>query len=296
MSDVDRNDPLAQLRSLAESGSRRAAPLPSARVREMGARRHRRRIVATVVAASLAVVVAAGGALAAADQLVGAQRPQPSTPSEAETPNEPEPPESAPPSAPTLTQADLVLADQLGQYFDRGWAVVDTQEGVGAGVVSVCQRGGLDTLGDPIAAWRRDFVWRGDGELTIRSAALEFADEVAAGAAYQTLRSWIDSCRSAVLDRGFDRFESAGTWYDVDVADGEGSFYAPYLYGPVPDLPDYGYWDSQGVVLVGNRVLLVSMVDPNTEFHVSYDDNDDTGLPLHPFIDALPAAATQLAE
>lgn len=281
------HDPVRNLRDLADAGRAHAHGLPAEQVRALGARRHRRRTIATVAAASLAVVVFAGGALTAVGRFVTATTPPQPAGTEA--------PQVVPSPDPTLPRSVLLAPDQTWYHERDDFRVVSTVHGEGDGYVSVCQRDTMAALG-AVDVWRRDFAFRQGSGPVIRSAALQFADERTAAAAYDRLGRWAAGCRQAVRTRGFERFSDRGRWYAP--ASGT-SFRTGMTYGPVEgdQFGEMAYFDDQGLVLAGDRVMLVTLVVPGQDYNWAYTERDrrQTGLPMHPMFRMLPAAAANLA-
>lgn len=192
----------------------------------------------------------------------------------------------------------VLLGPAQTWYHERGdLRVVQTVHGEGAGYISVCQRGALASLG-PEEVWRRDFAFRRGEGTVIRSAALQFGNTATAEAAYDTLRGWADQCRRAVLGRGFERFSDRGRWYDVAARAGSARFRSGMTYGPVEGDPyrEMAYFDDQGVVLRGDRVLLLTLAVGGYDWNWAFaeEDREQTGLAMHPFFRLLSEAAGNL--
>jgi len=272
---------LRRLRDLASAGRAHAHPLPAEQVRVLGARRHRRRVVATVAAASVAVIVLAGGVVAATGDLV-----RPST-------------QPQPAATPEMSRAVLLRAERT-VYQERGdFVAARTVHGEGNGLVSICQRDSLTSLG-AVDVWRRDFAFRRGDDTVLRTAVMQFPDAKAARAAYETLGRWVGDCGDAVRSRGFTRFSDRARWYDVAVDDGTARFRSTMIYGPVEGDPhgELGYFDDEGLVRSRDRVMVSSLVVAGQDWNWAYRERDTkvTGLALNPMFGILEQAAHNMRD
>jgi hypothetical protein len=269
---------LRRLRALASAGRAHARGLPPEHVRALGARRHRRRVAASVAAVSVVVAGVAGGVLTATGQLVRTT-PQPA-------------------AAPDLPRSVLLRAAETVYFEQNDFRVAETVRGEGSIPVSICQRGSLASLG-AVDVWRRDFDFRAGGGPVLRTAAMQFRDAAAATAASRTLGRWSADCGEAVRSHGYRAFDGDGRWYDVPVQDGVARFRSGMVYGPVEDDPfgELRYFDDQGLVVAGDRVMLVTLVVPGQDWNWAYSRRDarQIGLAMNPMFGTLREAAQNLA-
>lgn len=279
----DENTPrsLRPLHTLDLAGRAGARPLPPEEVRRRGARRHRRRAVGSVAVLAAVVAVVVGGVAVTADNVSGTSpRPAPASGPE-----------------PSMDRSVLLRADQIVYQEAGDFRVSETLHGQGEGPVSVCQRDPLVFLG-AADIWRRDFTFRRGGDAVVRTAALQFADGGAAAAAYRTVRRWVDDCAGAARSRGFTEVFPKGRWLDVDAGEAVAEFHDGMTYGPVPGdrFGELRYFDDEGLVRSGDRIMLVSLVIPGQDWNWAYDERTarQVGLTMNPMFGTLAQAADNL--
>lgn len=188
MADLDLDEALSRL---ARSAGESAHPAPAARVRRLGARRHRNRVAAVAVVAVTALAVPAGVTLAALDD----GRDQGTVAGPSPTPT------SAPTSAPveSLTEADLLAVADLPDPAEEpfGWKVAATTTGAGVGA-DVLEALPCSMAAGPITGSREPRalrVFASDGDaITITEVVQRYPDESAARAALGGIADRLDGC------------------------------------------------------------------------------------------------------
>jgi hypothetical protein len=101
----------------------------------------------------------------------------------------------------------------------------------------------------------------------------------AAGAAYAELTEWMEDC-------------AGGEDYEVAVQSGEVQF-SEQMTGELLG-GGFGVFVDNRLVLVGDAIMLMSLMSPGQDWNWSYDP-DDTDLPLNPMFRMLSEAAANLA-
>jgi hypothetical protein len=203
-----------------------------------------------------------------------------------------------PPADEALSEDNLPTADQIPWSERFVFEQTEPQDGE----LTQCAKESWEALGAD-SQLRRDFrritvpgAAPAEYNAYARSMALDFASEADAQTAYQTISQWIQSCATTLQGHFYDRASGGDQWTDVNVKAGQARF-AELSYGPVPGTgtDEVGFFESVGLARVGDRVLVVSLVDISTESHWSYAPDDPTGLPMHPFFTTLPGGADNLA-
>jgi len=301
------HDPFAQLRQLARQGEDLARPLPVERVRQIGNRRRTRRRTG-MIAAAVAAVVIAGGVIAGQGLLRGDPGPGPvATPKT--TPPAPTP---SPTPAGTVTEANLITADEVPQQGEESFA--ETAKGVGrpADQVTVClPDGAVSGLGATEIIgrnFRRDHLFDGSinppevpfgADPTIYTQALQFDSAADASAAYRTYRGWLDTCAATIKGRKDVPLGAGVDWIAVQTkVPGAKAGFMERIWRARADTSGSGYFESIGLALVDDRLAVtVSLVYGQDYDSVAYRQDGDpvTGLPPHPQFGLLVAAAHRLA-
>jgi hypothetical protein len=284
----DDDTTLLRLRELADQGSRHARGVPPDEVRTRGQRRHRRRVAAIAVATSAVVAALAGGSYAALGLLTNPVEPQPAGPAPTVV------------QSPTASQAPsleryLLRPDQT--WFHEQGQLIETQtvEGEGSDELFVCQRDALASVG-AAAVWRRDFTLPGAQNTGLKTAAVQFADSTDASRAHATISSWVQDCRTAE-SAGFEEASGGGDLgYEVPVDVGAARFFE-YMFQPAPgdSSGELGLFEDTGLVLVEDKIMVVSLYGVGLDWNWSYDPSF-TDLPMNPLFHMLPAAAANLAD
>jgi hypothetical protein len=299
-------DPLAQLRQLARQGEDLAQPLPVERVRQLGNRRRTRRRTG-MIAAAVAAVVIAGGVIAAQGVLRGDPGPGPvATPTTT-------PPAHTPSPTPdrTVTEANLITAEEVPQQGEESFA--ETAKGAGrpAGQITVClPDGALSGLGATAIIgrnFRRDHVFDGSTnppespfgtDPTIYTQALQFGSAADASAAYRTYRDWLDTCAATIKGRKDVPLGAGVDWIAVQTkVPGAKAGFMERTWRERADTSGNGYFESIGLALVGDRLAVTVSLQYGQDYNIAYrpDGDPDTGLPPHPQFGLLVAAAHRLA-
>ncbi len=126
---------------------------------------------------------------------------------------------------------------------------------------------------------------------------LQFDDATAARRASVTYRGWVSACRAADKTTDGVRLRSGGTdWTTVPAAPGTAEV-AEVVYRGPGSSGDTAFWESSGLVLVGDRlaVTLHLFSAPESVYTLaSRADDEEAGFP-HPQRGLTAAAATALA-
>jgi hypothetical protein len=139
----------------------------------------------------------------------------------------------------------------------------------------------MTSIGAEDVAYRTYRPDAGDGSAASELVA-RFPDDMTARRAFEVLKSWRADC-AGNLEK-YDRVE-VGDLEDVETDAGTGHWYL-LTYGPAEGDPDAGYFDAQGIALVGDRVAVVRLA------LVGQDYNYAAG--QEPMVEAVRAAAARL--
>ncbi len=152
----------------------------------------------------------------------------------------------------------LLAADEVPGFNSTfRWAEGATRGREPADGFGTCQRFALTSIGAERVVVR-DFA-PADASATGDSAGelvASFPDTATARRAFEVLKSWRARCADRIADHDRSR---VGRLQDVAVDGGTGGWYL-LTYGPTPDDPDAGWFDAQGLAVVGTRVVLMEMV------------------------------------
>jgi hypothetical protein len=309
-------DPFVQLRQLAGQGEDLARPLPVERVRQLGNRRRTRRRTG-MIAAAVAAVVIAGGVIAGQGVLRGDRSPEPvATPTAAPTaPTTPTETPSATTASPTagrtVTEANLITAEEVPRLDEESFAETDSGVGRPADQVTVClpdgalnQLGATEILG---RNFRRVRLTDGStnpptepfgSEPTIYTQALQFDSAAHASAAYRTYRGWLDGCAATIKARKDIPLGAGVDWIAVQAkVPGAKAGFTERTWRARSDTSESGYFESVGLALVGDRLAVTVSLQYGQDYNIAYRPDGDpvTGLPPHPQFGLLVAAAHRLA-
>ena len=167
-----------------------------------------------------------------------------------------EPQPVATPPAPQVTGDDLLTVDRLREVTGLAdWNVVANRQDP----TLDCQPSWLSGLG-PAEQVFREFRAKDGGTVFAEAATavLRFEDEEAARTAYATVSSWVGDCRSRMEDgRRLWRLTEP-----VTADNGYGPSTWRLVGTSAPEVCtecDAGWFDHQGVALVGDRVTLLSV-------------------------------------
>lgn len=309
-------DPLDGLHDLARTGEDFAHPLPVDDVRRLGDRRRTRRHVGIVAAAALTIAVA-GGAILTQGTLRTDRAPNPAAPptsvSSATPSLSPTPPPSPTPTptpARTVSEANLLRPNDLPRLDEEKFVETPPRTGRPDDHITVClPEGAMSQLGATSSANRNFRMSRlADGTVnkpeepfgsdpTIYTQALQFGSRAEAKEAYQTYRSWLADCRKHARDNGLVE-TSDGDWIavQVDTSGAQAGFDEAQWREPDSTDVNAGYFESIGLVWLGDRLAVTVEIVYGQDYNVSYQPSGDpeNGVAPHPQFELLEAAARRL--
>jgi len=237
--------------------------------------RLRERAVRTVMSLGLLFALASCGSdpeqVAAGDQ----QAPKPAAsssqvPDESSgRPTEPlEPPDSsqpldsygsptaAPPAGTGSLRGALVPGPQLAPLnAENAWRAASTTRSEPEPPAWVCQRVSMVSNG-AVVAWTRSYVSAGTSTAT--QVVAGFADARSARLAFGSLKANAGDCATALEERGREAVQPPSPLTRLDVPQGRAGWSVVFS-GPVRGDPDAAHIDAAVVVLVGDRLSVVSM-------------------------------------
>ena len=176
------------------------------------------------------------------------------SPSASEEVVEEQPDESA--SAPATLPARLLTAQEYpGPNRSFRWTEGRTTKREPAALAGTCHQFSMLSIGAMRVA-HRDYL-PADASPGARANELvaTFADAKTAWRAFEVLKSWRAECDEALAK--YDRHD-VGELEKVRVGKGEGHWYL-LGYGPAEGETDAGYFDAEGIALVGNRIAVLRM-------------------------------------
>lgn len=264
MPDTSANEPLDQLRSLAETAGRAAHGMPGAQARALGTRRRRRRLTAATGTALLAVATFAGGVYAAISPM-GQQPPEPVAPAPTTRPSEPASPDPTPDPAPapTTIPPDYRIDGNLPDYGSDG-----STQGPNADVavrdLTLCGEAVFPGDVDPVD--RLGVVYEAPEYEHVRLVQL-YGDASEADAVMQQIADAVASCPEMEYESDISPDLTGATLYDLETTSvGDNSFVVTTQY-EVGGEPTLGM-ELHQLVRVGSAVLLVAETnegDPRSE-------------------------------
>ena len=229
----------------------------------------------------------------------GASASQPNDPSTSPTPTT---------SARQLTERNLLAAEDVPLQDYDNQSVVVVKPGVGRPdpESSVClPDNGLADLGaEQILS--RNFGYRLlDGpqpdaddpfrdQPIIYTQALQFADAAAAESARDRYQGWLKECPAALQAKGYELLPELG--FDptpLEVEQGSASATELAYQRPGGADADFGIWESVGLTVVGDRMMITVYLHWGTDWEVTVDAAE--GDLLHPQIGLCDAASARLA-
>ena len=232
----------------------------------------------------------------------GASASQPNDPSTTTSPT------PAAPPARQLTERNLLAADDvpLEDYDNQSVVVVKAGVGRPEPESSVCLPGnGLTDLGAQQVLSRNFRYQLLDGskpdaddpfrnQPIIYTQALQFADAAAAKAARNRYQGWLKDCPAALQAKGYQLLPDLGfdpTPLEVE----QGSATATELAYQRPGGADgeNGIWESVGLTVVGDRMMITVYVHWGMDWEVTIDAAE--GDLLHPQLGLCDAASARLA-
>jgi hypothetical protein len=299
-------DPFTQMRQLARQGEDLAQPMPVERLRQLGNRRRTRRRTG-MVAVAVAAVVIAGGAIAGQGLLRGDPRPGPAaTPTTTPATITP-----SPTPARTVTEANLITADEVRRMGEKSFTETAQSVGRPADQVTVClPDGALSRLGvtEIIGRnFRRNHLFDGStnppeapfgSDPTIYTQALQFGSAADTTAVYRTYRAWLDTCAATIKSRKDVPLGAGVDWIAVQTrVPGAKAGFTERTWRERTDTSGSGYFESVGLALVGDRLAVTVSLQYGQDYNIAYrpDSDPTTGLPPHPQFGLLVAAAHRLA-
>lgn len=131
-------------------------------------------------------------------------------------------------------------------------------------------------------------------EPDLYAVALQFPSPQAAIQARETFKSWVDTCRPELpasskfeaVDRGFG-------WTGLEVPQGETTI-AEIAYRPSGSRSDENYWESIGLTVVGDRLMVtVFLFYALEDLYGLEAENDESGYP-HPQLQLVMRASVRL--
>jgi hypothetical protein len=111
----------------------------------------------------------------------------------------------------------------------------------------------------------------------------QFPDSATARRAYAVLTAWHDRCADRISQHKTHR---VGDLQSVDVGPSAIGDWYLLTYGPVPHYPQDGYFDAQGMTLVGHRIAMLEMVLTGQDYNYRRGHE--------PMVAAVKAAAAKL--
>jgi hypothetical protein len=290
------HDPLQELRSLLQAGEHQARPLPVEEVRARGTRRRRRRHAAVAGGVLAVALVVVGGGLLDSASRSSLDEP-PVARSGAVT--------AAPSAVRTVTAANLIAGSDLPAPEGGGTVEEYRDNARPLDRVSVCLPDGLGDLGATAAlarSYKEVYPDRPGLEGPLADApssyavALQFPDAAAAAEARQTYEGWLDDCRAG---RGagadLEVLEQLGSdWTRVPAPGGKGEV-AEVVYREPGSASQDAYWESTGLTLVGDRLMVTVHVFYGSESSFVLDATTTDGGFAHPQLGLVRAAAKRLA-
>ncbi len=186
---------------------------------------------------------------------------------------------SSPPQPVTLRDRLLAGADLPGFAGATGWTDGATRGQEMATPLSPCQRFAMTSIGAMRAVQREYLPEPAQTRSTAAELVAAFADPSTAARAFAVLESWHAKCDQQLADYDEHR---VGDLRDVPVDGGVGHWYV-LTYTKAGSAS----FDAEGMVRVGNRIALVSMVKAA--------EGSDDATKAQPVADAVRAAALRLS-
>ena len=289
------HDPLQELRSLVETAEHEARPLPVEEVRARGTRRRRRRHAAVAGAALAVALVVGGGTL-----LNGGGRASLDDPPVARSGTV----TAAPSPVRTVTPANLIAPSDLPAPEGGGTIEEYRAHARPLDRVSVCLPRGLGALGATAALSRSYKEVYPDrpalegplaDEPSSYAVALQFPDAAAATAARKTYEGWVDDCRAGRrAGAHLEVLKQLGSdWTRVPAPGGRGEV-AEVVYREPASRSQDAYWESTGLTLVGDRLMVTVHLFYGSESSFVLNPNATDGGFAHPQLGLVRAAAKRL--
>jgi hypothetical protein len=166
------------------------------------------------------------------------------------------------------------------------WLIDGTRRRLGTEPVSTCVSEDIAGYDGTVGVLRRDYTLPDNGRGT--AVALNYDTTQAASAAFLDLTQAAEGCRAALQLGGFTHVSKIKN-FDVVIPEGITGLFYEASYRPSGQDQTY---ESIGLSLAGNRVLLLSMIVVEPDSHWSYGEGGTK--PLHPMFRTLPKAAERL--
>lgn len=188
-----------------------------------------------------------------------------------------------------LEKNNLPTVEDLHWWRDAVWLEDSSTEGLGEGALSNCvsneNAAGLAAEG----VLRRDFTLPDTGYAT--AVAMNFDTPAAASKAFASLNQLVEGCATTLSPDDFADIRPVQA-YPVDLPQGiDGRFFRT-SYTLAQQDPAY---ETTGVALAGNRLILLSMVVVVDDDLFTYDPKNATDAkPLHPMFKSLTESAERL--
>jgi hypothetical protein len=167
-------------------------------------------------------------------------------------------PTGGPTGAPTggLRGRLLTAAEVPGFNAGFRWKQGATRPEDPSSSFGTCQRFAITSIGAERVLVRRFTPVAADatGDRA-GSLVATFPDALTARRAFAVLKAWRGRCADRLASY---RRKHVGALEAVPVGGGTAGWYL-LSYGPVPGRPDDGYFDAQGMALVGSRIAMVTM-------------------------------------
>lgn len=195
-------------------------------------------------------------------------RPTPSRPAAKPATETPSPTASASPSASassapprggatrTMLADRLLPATRLPGFNDAfTWREIGTRRREG-GPFGTCHKVQMTSIGAMRVGVREYAAVDGRATDTAGELVAQFPDGMTARRAFEVLKSWRGQCEERLA--GYDH-RRVGDLQRVEISDGDAGWYLLTYGPPEGGSEDEGYFDSQGVVRVGNLVGVLRM-------------------------------------
>jgi hypothetical protein len=180
--------------------------------------------------------------------------PTSGSPSATSTPSESPTATPSPTRVRGLADRLLPAADVPGLRPGARWMLGTTGPESPSSSFGTCQRFSALSIGAERALVRR-YRPVGAGDDTAGELVAQLPDTLTARRAYAVLTAWRASCAKRLAR---DDRPTVGALQDVTVSGGSAGWYL-LGYGPVPGRPGARYADAQGMVVVGDRLAMVSL-------------------------------------
>ena len=183
-----------------------------------------------------------------------------------------------------LSSRLLTAAELPGFNQEYRWSGGTTREREPKAPFGTCQRFAMTSIGATAVAVRT-FTPPAGAEATDQGGELvaEFPDSTTARRAFAVLTSWRKKCADQLTR--YDR-SAVGALEGVGVPGGTGGWYL-LTYAPVPGDPDAGFFDAQGMALVGSRIAMVELILAGQDYN--YEPGQE------PMVTAVKRAAAKLS-